>query len=337
LIQLAVAGAGAWGRNHIRSVCEIRGANLRWVIEPDAERRAQVETLAPQARLTGEAAEALADPRLDGLVVASPTPTHVPLARAALAAGKHVLVEKPLAPDADLAWDLVRRARRAKRLLAVGHLLLYHPGLRRLKAMLAAGQLGRPYYATSQRTNLGRIRTDEGTLTSLGPHDVSVMSWLFDAWPTAVSARGAAYVQPAWEDVVFLDLFYPRGVLGHVHLSWLDPQKVRRMSVVGSRKMAVFDDLDPEGLLKIHDKSALVDGNHDPTLDALRVREGVTRVVRVPDRPPLAIELAAFATSIRTGRPCPTPGEDGARVARVLDAAQASLSEGGRRMPVRIR
>ena len=231
------------------------------MIEPDAERRAQVESLAPGVRLTGEAAEALADPRLDGLVVASPTPTHVPLARAALAAGKHVLVEKPLAPDADLAWDLVRRARRAKRLLAVGHLLLYHPGLRRLKAMLDAGQLGRPYYVTSQRTNLGRIRTDEGTLTSLGPHDVSVMSWLFGAWPTAVSARGAAYVQPAWEDVVFLDLFYPGGVLGHVHLSWLDPQKVRRMSVVGSRKMAVFDDLDPEGLLKIHDKSALVDGD----------------------------------------------------------------------------
>lgn len=337
MIHLAVAGAGAWGRNHIRSVCGIRGANLRWVIEPDAERRAQVASLAPDARTTAEAAEALADPRLDGLVVASPTPTHVPLARAALAAGKHVLVEKPLAPDADLAWDLVRRARRAKRLLAVGHLLLYHPGLARLKAILDAGQLGRPYYVTSQRTNLGRIRTDEGTLTSLGPHDVSVMSWLFGAWPTAVAARGHAYVQPAWEDVVFFDLFYPGGVMGHVHLSWLDPQKVRRMSIVGSEKMAVFDDLDPEGQLKIHDKSALPSASPDSTLDALPVREGATRVVKVPDRQPLAAELTAFVRSIRTGVPCPTPGEDGARVARVLDAAEASLRQGGRQIPLRIR
>ena len=337
MIQLAVAGAGAWGRNHIRSVHEIRGARLRWVIEPDDDRRAAVEALAGDARCTGEVEEALADPRLDGLVVASPTPTHVPLTRAALAAGKHVLVEKPLAPDAEQAWSLVRRARRAKRLLAVGHLLLYHPGLARLKAILQSGELGRPYYVTSQRTNLGRIRTDEGTLTSLGPHDVSVMTWLFGAWPTAVSARGHAYVQPAWEDVVFLDLFFPDGVMGHVHLSWLDPQKVRRMSVVGSRKMAVFDDLDPEGQLKIHDKAALSGAEADPTLDALPVRDGATRIVRVRDRPPLAAELAAFAKSIRTGVPCPTPGDDGARVARVLDAAEASLRQGGRRIPLRIR
>lgn len=337
MIHLAVAGAGAWGLNHIRSIASLRGVRLAWIIEPDETRRELAAPLAPRARRTGDAAEALADPRLDGLVVASPTPTHVPLARAALAAQKHVLVEKPLAPDAAQAWDLVRRARRAGRLVAVGHLLLYHPALQRLKAILDRGDLGRPYYVTSQRTNLGRIRTDEGTLTSLGPHDVSVMAWLFGRWPTAVAARGAAYVQPAWEDVVFLDLFFPGGVFGHVHLSWLDPQKVRRMSVVGSRKMAVFDDMDAEGSLRIHDKSALVDVELDPSLAALPVREGRTRSVRVPARQPLAAELAAFARSIRTGRPCLTPGEDGARVVRVLDAAEASLEAGGVRVPIRIR
>ncbi len=229
MIHLAVAGAGAWGRNHIRTLASMRGVDLRWIVEPEAARREAARELAPRARLTGDFAEALADRRLDGLVVASPTPTHVPLTRAALRARKHVLVEKPLAPTGDLAWDLVRRARKAKRHLAVGHLLLYHQGLERLKAILDAGALGDPYYVTSQRTNLGRIRTDEGTLTSLAPHDISVMAWLFGHWPTAVSAHGEAYVQPEWEDVVFLNLYFRRGIVGHVHLSWLDPQKVRRM------------------------------------------------------------------------------------------------------------
>lgn len=337
MIRLAVAGAGAWGRNHIRSLASMRGIELRWVIEPDDERREQTIALAPHAHRTAHVDEALADRRLDGLVVASPTPTHVPLARAALAAGKHVLVEKPLAPDGDLAWDLVRRARRAQRYLAVGHLLLYHPVLRRLKAILERGELGQPCYLCSQRTNLGRIRTDEGTLTSLGPHDVSVMVWLFGCWPTAVTAHGAAYVQPAWEDVVFLNFSFPGGILGHVHLSWLDPQKVRRMSLVGSRRMAVFDDMDETGQLRIHDKGVNAGAAESPTIQALHVREGRTRVVRVPKREPLREELAAFATSLRTGCPGPTPGEDGARVVRVLDAAQRSLAEGGRRVPIRIR
>jgi predicted dehydrogenase len=218
----------------------------------------------------------------------------------------------------------------------VGHLLLYHPGLRRLKAILDGGELGDPYYITSQRTNLGRIRTDEGTLTSLGPHDVSVMSWLFGRWPSSVVAHGAAYVQPAWEDVVFLDLFFPGGMLGHVHLSWLDPQKVRRMSIVGSSKMATFDDMDPTGALRVHDKTVL-GGSGSSSLASLDVRDGRTRLVRVPDREPLKEELAAFAKSIRTGRPCLTPGEDGARVIRVLDAAEESLAADGKRIRVRIR
>jgi len=337
LIHLAVAGAGAWGRNHIRTLASMRGVELRWIVEPEEARRESARDLAPRARATGEVEEALADPRLDGLVVASPTPTHVPLTRAALRAGKHVLVEKPLAPNGDLAWDLVRRARAAKRHLAVGHLLLYHPGLEKLKHILDRGELGDPYYVTSQRTNLGRIRTDEGTLTSLAPHDISVMVWLFRHWPVAVTAHGAAYVQPEWEDVVFLNLYFRRGLVGHVHLSWLDPQKVRRMSVVGSRRMAVFDDMDPTGALRVHDKAVRRDVAGDPTLAALEVFDGRTRVVRVPPSEPLRLELGAFAQSIRTGRPCRTPGEDGARVVRVLDAAQASLEAGGRRVRIRIR
>ncbi|MHC5011681.1 MAG: Gfo/Idh/MocA family protein [Planctomycetota bacterium] len=334
---MAVAGAGAWGTNHIRTLVSMRGVRLAWIIDPDPERRDAARRLAPDARTTADPAEAFADDRLDAVVIASPSPTHAPLARAALAASKHVLVEKPLAPDAGTAWDLVRRARRAQRLLAVGHLLLYHPAVRRLKRLVEEQRLGGIHYLYGQRTNLGRIRSDEGALTSLAPHDISVMVHLLGAWPTAVAARGAAYVQPHWEDVVFLTLYFPGGVLGHVHLSWLDPHKVRRLSLVGSRRMAVFDDMDAAARLRIHDKSAVA---VEPDVVPARppeIHRGGSRVVALPDREPLREELRAFLESARSGSPILTPGEDGARVVRVLEAAQRSLRAGGERIALRIR
>jgi predicted dehydrogenase len=340
VIRIAVAGAGEWGRNHVRVLASLRGARLDWVAEPDDERREAATSLAPQARFVADVAEALADPRLDALVIASPSPTHAPIARAALAAGKHVLVEKPLAPRVEDAADLVARARRARRLLVTGHLLLYHPAVARLKRLLVAGRLGRLHYLYGQRTNLGRIRTDEGALTSLAPHDVSVMAHLLDAWPHAVSANGAAYVQPHHEDVVFLVMHFPGGVLGHVHLSWLDPHKVRRLSLVGDRRMAVFDDMEPfETKLRLHDTRALPGAPDAPPGSGpgwLDVRSGRTQVVAMPAREPLAEELRAFLACIRDGTEPRTPGEDGVRAARVLEAAQASLASGGATVPLRI-
>jgi predicted dehydrogenase len=341
LTRVAVAGAGQWGRNHIRVLASLPGADLAWVIDPDPVPRRLASTLAPRARWTPDPEEALADPRLEALVVASPTPTHVPLARAAIRAGKHVLVEKPLAPNPEEAWDLVRFARREDRILSVGHLLLYHPTVLRLKRLVDRGALGRLHYLYSQRTNLGRIRTDEGAMTSLAPHDVSIMVFLLGRWPTSVSAQGAAFVQPSWEDVVFLTLRFPGGVLGHVHLSWLDPHKVRRLSLVGDRRMAVFDDMEPVEKLRLHDKGAITAplrrGGNAPVPGALEVRSGRTRAVPVPPREPLAEELGAFLRCVRTGRPPRTPGEDGARVAVVLEAAQRSLAAGGETVTVRVR
>jgi predicted dehydrogenase len=221
----------------------------------------------------------------------------------------------------------------------VGHLLLYHPAVRRLKRLIQSGRLGRVLYLYGQRTNLGRIRTDEGSLTSLGPHDVSVMVHLLDAWPTSVSAQGAAYLQPRWEDVVFLTLRFPGGVLGHVHVSWLDPHKVRRLSIVGDRRMVVFDDMEPVEKLRLHDKGAVLPGPgrvpEDP--GALSVRMGRTQAVPVPLHEPLAEELKAFLGTVRNDEPSPTPGEDGARVMRVLEAAEESLASGGKTVAVRIR
>jgi predicted dehydrogenase len=318
LIRLAVAGAGNWGLNHVRDLATMRRARLAWVVDPDEERLARAQRLAPGAGFVADIEPALADPTLDGLVIASPTPTHAPLARRALAAGKHVLVEKPLAPDAETAEELVRLAREAGRHLAVGHLLLYHPGVQRLKALVDRGRLGPLLYLAAQRTNHGRIRTDEGALIGLGPHDVSVMSYLVGAWPVGVSARGARYAQPEYEDLIFLILRFPGQVLGHVHLSWLDPLKVRRLSVVGERAMAVLDDMDREVPLRVRDVPA-------PGTAGL----ATARPVPVSRDLALRRELQAFVRALETGEPCPTPGEDGARVARVLDAARASLESAG--------
>jgi predicted dehydrogenase len=327
LIRVAVAGAGQWGRNHVRVLASLPGARLTWVVDPDAQRRAVAARVAPDARLARDIGEALGDEHLDAVVIASPGPTHGAIARAALEAGKHVLCEKPLTPRADEAWGLVRLARRLDRVLGVGHLLLYHPALGVLRREVARASFGAVRYIHCQRTNIGRVRHDESALTSLAPHDLSVMVDLLGRWPTAVSALGARHVQPRWEDVVFLALRFPGGVLGHIHLSWLEPLKVRRVSVVGERAMAVFDDMAASHPIEVVPA---------PRTDAGRFPPRIRRPA-VGRAEPLAEELRAFLRAVRTGRPMPTPGEDGARVARVLEAAQRSLEEGGHEVALRIR
>lgn len=325
-MRVAVAGAGEWGRNHVRTLAGLPGVDLAWVIDPDPARREAAQALAPRARVVADDTEALADRRLTAVVVASPSPTHGPVARAALAAGKHVLVEKPLAPTSEEAQDLVRRARRAGRLLAVGHLLLHHPAMPHLKRFVADRRSGPVLYIYGQRSNIGRLRDDEGALISLAPHDISVMAHLLDAWPVAASAHARRCLQARHDDVVFLTLRFPGGTLGQVHLSWLEPLKVRRISVVARDAMAVFDDMLPVEKVRLHRVL--------PGSGANRVADPVPRVPTVAAVEPLRAELLAFLRSVRRGTPCLTPGEDGVRVVRVLEAAQASLRSGGREIAV---
>ncbi len=327
MIQVAVAGAGDWGRNHVRVLAGLPGAKLTWIVDPDPDRRVAAREMAPKAKVVGEISEALADDRLDAVVVASPAPTHGRVARAALAAGKHVLVEKPLAPTSREARDLVRRAARADRLLGVGHLLLHHAAVQRMRALIGQGRIGDLRYVHCQRTNLGRVRPEEGALMSLAPHDVSVMVHLIGAWPVGVAARGAVVAQPQFEDLVFLVLRFPGGLLGHVHLSWLDHLKMRQISAVGSKAMMVFDDMASQD-----EKLRLV--------RPLAGRVGAARrvdPVRIASREPLGAELRAFVKSVRTGEPFVTPAIDGARVVQVLEGAQRSLAQHGAEVPLRIR
>jgi len=305
------------------------GVRLDWIVDPDPERRAEALLLAPGARATGDEREAFGDPRLDVVVVSSPSPTHAPVASAALEAGKHVLVEKPLAPTSEEAEDLVRRARRAKRLLSVGHLLLYHPAMAHLRRFVTAGRHGPVLYVYGQRSNIGRLRDDEGALISLAPHDISVMAHLLGVWPVSVTAHARRCVQRQLEDIVFLTLKFPGGALGQVHFSWLEPIKVRRISVVAREGMAVFDDMLPEEKVRVH---AVVTGPGGKRQPGARVLAPKIKPIE-----PLKAELGAFLASVRTGKPSLTPGEDGVRVVKVLEAAQASLLADGREMPVTIR
>ncbi len=325
---LAVVGAGAWGRNLIRNF-RATGA-LTAVCDSDATALARIRQEWPELHTTGSLSALLDTAGLDAVVIATNSSTHYALAKQALEADKHVFVEKPLAQSVAHAEALVELAARQDRVLMVGHLLRYHPAVDFLRELVQAGELGEVCYAYCQRVNLGKIRSDENALWSFGPHDVSVILDLLDAMPARVSATGQAYVQDGVEDVVFVQLTFPSGQLASIHLSWLDPHKIRRLTLVGDRKMAVFDDMESTEKVRIYDKG--VDGGGGRIVDykdALTLRFGDIHIPHLRMREPLSLECQAFLRATRGEESPRTDGADGLRVVRVLEAAAASLAAGG--------
>jgi predicted dehydrogenase len=260
--------------------------------------------------------------------------SHYPLARTLLEAGKDVYVEKPLALEVAHAEHLVRLAAQRQRVLMVGHLLLYHPAVRYLKDLAARGELGDLHYIYSQRVNLGKVRRDENALWSFAPHDLSVILHLFEAEPLDVVARGSAFLQRGVEDVVFVDLRFPDGRLAHVHVSWLDPHKLRRFTVVGSQKMVVFDDMEASEKIRIYDKGVDRAGRVVSYGEALSVRSGDILIPKIGLQEPLRLECQHFLDCVRERRAPLTDGAHGLAVVRVLAAAQASLDAGGAPVPL---
>ena len=244
LTRVAHAGVGGWGRNVARVVGEL--ADLAWICDTDEERQAQYAARYPQARVTGAFEDVLADDTVDAVVIATPVPTHHALAKQALEAGKHVFVEKPPAMRGVEMEELVALAEQHDLVLMPGHLLLYHPGLRTVKDLVDAGELGEVACVYGNRQNLGVIRSNENALLSLGVHDLSVILWLLGEEPSEAIAHGMDFLQDGVEDVVFCFLRFPSGTVAHMHLSWLDPHKMRKMTVVGREKMVVFDDMELE-------------------------------------------------------------------------------------------
>jgi predicted dehydrogenase len=282
----------------------------------------------PGVRSTTALDDLLEDSELDAIVLATPVPTHARLAVRVLEAGKHCFVEKPLAIDVASAERAVATAREAGRVLMVGHLLEYHPAVAKLKEVADAGELGDIRYIYSNRLNLGKLRADENALWSLGAHDVSVVLLLAGEEPFEVEAHGESYINPGIEDVVFAFMRFSSGLTAHLHLSWLDPHKERRFTVVGSRRMATFDDMELERKVTVYDKGFDEDSR---SYGEYITRSGDSWSPRVPNREPLRIECEHFVECVREGRTPQSDGASGLRVVRVLEALQQRLDATRRR------
>lgn len=326
-LRVGVIGAGMWGRNHVRTVAGLPEAELAAVCDTDPPTRERLARAYPGARVTDSVDELLA--AADAVIVASPAGTHAAFALRCVDAGKPCLVEKPFALTARDAEAVAERAAARGVPVLAGHLLLFHPAVERLRELVGGGELGRVYYLYGVRVNLGQVRADENALWSFGPHDVSVALFLLDETPVRVAAQGRCYLQAGIEDVVFLTMEFASGVLVHVQLSWLDPHKVRRLTVVGAKKMVVFDDMEPREKLRIYDKGVDRPPEYRSFGEALAVREGDIFIPKIPNREPLAAELGHFVRVARGQEPPRAGAADGVRVVRVLEAASRSLAGGG--------
>jgi predicted dehydrogenase len=320
-------GLGYWGPNLARNFDRLPEAELTWLCDESPEALERYGRAFPSAHVTSSFDELLADPALEAIVLATPVATHAELARLVLEAGKHCFVEKPLARSVEEAERVVDAARAAGRILMVGQLLEYHPGVERLSGLIESGELGDVRYIYSNRLNLGQLRRDENALWSLGAHDVSVILRLAAEEPYECRAVGESYVNEGVEDVVFCYLRFPSGLAAHMHLSWLDPHKERRFTVVGSRRMATFDDMELERKLTVYDKG--FDEDYASYGEYI-ARSGDIFSPRVPNEEPLRIECRHFLECVRNGIEPRSGSESGLRVVRVLEALQASLRESTR-------
>jgi predicted dehydrogenase len=337
VIRTAIIGTGAWGKNLFRNFLTMNESELRICCDIDGSRCSGLLAGVPEVACTTDPEDIFSSPDIDAVVIATPAPTHFELAKRAMEAGKDVFVEKPMTLALADAEELVRLSGDLDRILMVGHLLEYHPGVLKMKELLDSGELGDPYYLYSERVNLGKIRKDENALWSFAPHDISIILYLLGEEPVEVAARGAAYIQPGIEDVVFLWMRFGNNRIAQIHVSWLDPHKVRRTTLVGSRKMVVFDDMQAGEKIRVYDKGVNGNGNGNGKNgkfvgfdEALSLRFGEVTIPTLPTGEPLRIECLHFIECVENRTQPRSDGADGLRVVRVLDAAQRSLNAGGR-------
>jgi predicted dehydrogenase len=320
LTRVGLVGLGYWGPNLARNFDDL-GA-LAALCDVEAELRERYAARYPQARVHADFDELLASGDLEAVVIATPVPTHYDLARRALAAGLHVLVEKPPAMRAAEIDELVSLAAEQERVLMPGHLLLYHPGVRKLKELIDEGELGEVLCVYGNRQNLGIVRTNENALWSLGVHDLSVILYLLDEEPSEAVAHGRDFLTRGVEDVVFCYLRFPSGKIAHMHLSWLDPHKMRKMTVVGDEKMAVFDDMELERKVTVYEKAPW---KRTDSYGEWQTRSGDIWIPKVPTDEPLKLECQEFLRLVGGDGDRSKVAEDGARVVRALDRLTESL------------
>lgn len=327
-INVAIAGCGQWGVNHVRTFANTQGCRASWLVDSDPKRLAKSQELARGAKTSQDLDQALKDDSVQACVIATSSESHHTLAKRALEAGKHVLVEKPLALSVKEAEELVNLAESKGLVLMVGHLLLYHPAVEYLKGLLDKGELGQILYLYSVRVNLGAIRRSENALWSLAPHDISVMLRLMGQNPTRAIANGKCFLQRDIEDVVFFSLDFPGGQVAHAQVSWLDPHKIRKFTVVGTRKMAAFDDMEATEKIKIYDKGVNQEIRYGSYDEVLTLRQGDISIPFFRMTEPLRVEAAHFLDCVRENKKPLSDGENGLAVVRVLEAITGALKSG---------
>lgn len=332
MVKIGVIGAGYWGPNLIRNFFQLPECDLKAVCDLDPKKLEKVRSAYPGVKTVTNEEELIESSEIEGVVIATGGATHYALAKKALEAGKDVLVEKPLALNVKDGEELVNLSEKKNRILMVGHLLLYHPAVNWLKERIQRGDLGEIRYIYSQRVNLGKVRKDENALWSFGPHDISVVLYLLNSKPEKIIATGEAYLRESVYDVVFVVLHFPGGELAHVHVSWLDPHKIRKVTIVGSRKMAVFDDTEGMEKIRLYDKGVDYEPAYASYPDVLTLRIGDIHIPKVDSSEPLRLECQHFLDCIENRRRPISDGRNGLDVLKILDAAQKSLESGGHPM-----
>ena len=328
-------GVGSWGKNLLRNFYNHPQVNLKKVCDISDDVLTRVKRDYPDVEVSSDMNALYETENVDAAVIATQADSHYEIAKQFLLRGKHVFVEKPMTLDIAHSEELVQLAKEQNKILMVGHILEYHPAFVKTKEMVDSGELGDIYYIYSSRVNLGVVRQNENSLWSFAPHDISVVLMLIDSEPQEVICTGQSFLQPDIEDVVFTTIHFSNKKMAHLHVSWLDPHKIRKVTVVGSKKMLVLDDMEISEKIRIYDKGIDFTGNYTHYGEYLSLRIGDINIPYIKNQEPLTIECDNFVKSIMNNKPPISDGVDGLRVVKVLAAAQESLKKGG--APVKIK
>jgi predicted dehydrogenase len=330
VVNVGVVGCGYWGPNLIRNFSNLKSSRVVSCADVKEDRLSHMKQLYPTIRATNDFREILKDPEIDAVIIATPVAQHYPVAKEALEAGKHVFVEKPLAQSVEEGKALVELAARLGRTLMVGHTFVFTAAVNKIKDLIWSGELGEIHYVASSRVNLGIFQEDINVVWDLAPHDISIMNYVLNSRPVSVSAVGQSYIRPGIEDVAFLTLKYPQAALANIHVSWLNPNKIRSTTVVGSKKMLVYDDISSLEKIRIYDKGVTMTPHYDTFGEFhLSYRYGDIMIPRLDDAEPLKTECQHFVDVIEKGVLSRSDGDHGLDVLLALETAGRSMRERG--------
>lgn len=333
-VKVGQIGIGAWGRNLLRTFKGLPGVTVPVACDSDTAAHSKLAAAFPGTEITGDPSRIINDSSLDAVVIATPPASHFELALKALQAGKDVFVEKPLVLSIDHGRKLLEVSERDKRILMVGHIMEYHPASLKLKEYVDSGKLGKIHYLYSTRVNLGKVRDIENALWSFAPHDISLIIFLLGQMPCRVTATGAAYLQKDIEDVSFMTMHFEDKTMAHIHVSWLDPHKERKLTIVGSKMMVVFDDTESSEKIWLYDKGFETKLDYNTYGEYISLRAGDIVIPRVDSAEPLKLECQHFIDCVKNRTTPRSDGRDGLKVLTILSAAQSSMQQGGSPMEI---